>query len=400
MDSYKNQYLTLSQNSFLKKLEKRYIYNRKTDSLYELNKKSWDFFLNCDGSKKVSDLKPPKKSLQYALDEGLLELSARRKTKKIKIGKGKPPSLRYLLIELTTRCNLTCKHCYLGKRESVELSFALLKRTLREFGKLGGLRAIFSGGEPLLYSRFNELNKLLTALPFRSILLTNGLLLSPALLKALNFQEIQVSLDGLERGHEALRGKGTFKKTLRAIEMIKETDFDLSIATMIHRQNIKEFSGLKKLIEKIKPTSWMIDVPTPSGSLEINQELLPPLNSQIIEFLSWQFGAEVHESGRNDICGTHLACLKPYGYLTKCGFYEKDWTGGSIWRGLAKAWQSLPRMKVSSLACQCDFLADCKGGCRFRAEVYNRNRYGPDPVKCLVFGLKAFTPEGGERSEN
>ncbi len=399
MNNYDNFYLSLTPDSFLKKLEKRYVYNRKTDSLYEINKKSWNFFLDCDGSKKVSKLKPPKKFLQYALEEGLLKVSEKKRQRKVKIGESKPPSLRYLLIELTTRCNLSCKHCYLGNKKPVELSFILLKRALREFGKLGGLRALFSGGEPLLYEKFDELNEILPSFPFRSILLTNGLLIKPAFLKKLNFKEIQVSLDGLEKGHEALRGKGTFKKVLKAIEMVKEAGFDLSIATMIHRQNLNEFPELKKLIERINPASWMIDVPTPTGNLKVNRELVPPMDSRLKEFMSWQFGAEIHESRKDDICGAHLACLKPYGYLTKCGFYEKDWTGGSVRNGLEKAWRSLPRMKVSNLECQCEFLTNCKGGCRFRAEVYN-NSYGPDPVKCLVFGLKAFTPEGGERSEN
>ncbi len=395
----KDFYLSLPPGVYLKKLEKRYVYNRQTDALYEINKKSWDFFLQCDGSKKISDLNPSKKFLSYLLEEKLLNLSSRKKQQKIKVGESKPPSLRYLLIELTTRCNLSCRHCYQGKKKPQDLSFTLLLKTLREFGKMGGLRAIFSGGEPLLYPGFKNLNSLLARFPFRSILLTNGLLLTPSQVKKLNFQEIQISLDGMKKGHEALRGKDTFSKTLKTIEMVKEAGFDLSIATMIHRQNLSEFPDLKKLINKIGPSSWLIDVPVPTGNLKLNQELVPPLNSRLTDYLSWQFGAEVHESEKDEVCGAHLACLKPDGYLTKCGFYQRNWTGGSVWQGLEKAWRKLPRMKASSLNCQCDFLAECKGGCRFRAEEYN-NKYGPDPVKCLVYGLKAFSPEGGEWSEN
>lgn len=392
-------YLSLSPDAYLKKLEKRFVYNRRTDALYEINKKSWDFFLQCDGSKKISELSPPEKFLAYALKENLLNLSPARKKKKIKVGEAKPPSLRYLLIELTTRCNLACRHCYLGKNKPEDLSFELLRRALREFGRIGGLRAIFSGGEPLLYSHFNNLNSYLTRLPFRSILLTNGLLLSPSQIKKLNFQEIQISLDGMKKGHESIRGKGTFDKTLRAIKMVKSARFDLSIATVIHRHNLTEFPELKKLIEEINPTSWIIDVPTPTGSLKLNQELVPPLTPEVANLISWQFGAEIHESEKNEICGAHLACLKPDGHLTKCGFYGREWSGGSVWKGLEKAWRKLPRMKVTDLECRCRFLKDCKGGCRFRAEVYN-SKCGPDPIKCLVYGVNIPSPEGGESGEN
>jgi radical SAM protein with 4Fe4S-binding SPASM domain len=55
--------------------------------------------------------------------------------------------------------------------------------------------------------------------------------------------------------------------------------------------------------------------------------------------------------------------------------------------GLREAWLRLPRMRLADLDCDCEYVTDCGGGCRFRAEAAS-GRTGPDPLKCLQFGVE------------
>ncbi len=250
---------------------------------------------------------------------------------------------------------------------------------------MGGLRLIVTGGEPLLYSHFDKLNKHIRGKKYRKILVTNGTLINSKLIKSLNFDEVQVSLDGLEKAHDILRGKGTFKKAMAGIKSLSEENYPFSIATVLHRDNLSELSNLASLVKELGAVSWTIDFPVMGGNLAGNSELLPYAN-EAVKYLDLSYGAEVHCSEGAYACGSHLGCVKASGAFTKCGFYNND-SGAIIEEGLASCWERLYKFKLEDLNCRCAFLSDCRGGCRYRAEVAG-DRWGPDPVKCIQFGVK------------
>ena len=74
------------------------------------------------------------------------------------------PSLRYLELLVTDRCNLRCRHCYLGDAPGRDLPLPVLERVAREFEGMQGLRLLISGGEPLLHPDFWAFNALLPGL--------------------------------------------------------------------------------------------------------------------------------------------------------------------------------------------------------------------------------------------
>ena len=75
----------------------------------------------------------------------------------------------------------------------------------------------------------------------RKILFTNGSLLSKLVLKKLHVNEIQISIDGLEHAHNALRGKGTYRLALDAVKRAIDSGFEVSISTMVHAHNLEDF---------------------------------------------------------------------------------------------------------------------------------------------------------------
>lgn len=381
-----NSFLSLSPTAYLKRLEFPAVYKKDTDELYELGEEAFEFLKSCRGDKPVENLtQEEQKFVDYCFQENILIELETAKKMLLKVGENETPSLRYLLVNLTERCNLKCRHCYLKDLENQDLTAKTLLKVFDEFDEMGGLRLIVSGGEPLLHPNFELLNQALKNRTFRTILNTNATLLNAEKVSSLFFDEIQISLDGLKEGHESLRGKGTFEKAISGIELAKQAGKDVSVATMVHSQNLDEFDELEEILKKLGVSSWLIDVPVAEGRLAENRDLMPLLDQRLKKIFKKQFGAEVHQSSSDYVCGAHLAAIQSKGKLTKCGFY-KNWTGGSVLEGLQKAWKNLPKMKLTELACDCPYLTDCRGGCRFRAEVYNGGkRQGADPVKCLFY---------------
>ena len=205
----------LSQNASLKWLETPSVYNIKTDELYELDDISFEFLKKCFSEKGCHG--DDREFIDYCLEEGLLT-TQKISLKRPPLIKSPVPSLRYLELQITDRCNLRCRHCYIGVKAPQELSVQQITDILREFEQMQGLRLMITGGEPLLHTDFNALNDLLPDFSIRKVLFTNGLLLTKDLLQHLNVEEIQISIDGLQKAHDALRGTGTFKKTVSAVK--------------------------------------------------------------------------------------------------------------------------------------------------------------------------------------
>ena len=108
-----------------------------------------------------------------------------------------------------------------------------------------GLRVLITGGEPLLHRQFEKINESLPDFFMRKVLFTNGSLLSNNVLERLNVNEIQISIDGLEHAHDALRGKGTYALALDAVKRAIDSGFEVSISTMVHAHNLEDFEEVR-----------------------------------------------------------------------------------------------------------------------------------------------------------
>ena len=59
--------------------------------------------------------------------------------------------LKYLFIELTRKCNMSCRYCLRGKSENKAISCEVLSHLLANISEIGQLT--LTGGEPSLASR-------------------------------------------------------------------------------------------------------------------------------------------------------------------------------------------------------------------------------------------------------
>jgi sulfatase maturation enzyme AslB (radical SAM superfamily) len=134
-------------------------------------------------------------------------------------------------MQLTYKCNLRCNHCfqwnedgffhyYDRKRKRAELDIGIVRDVLETTAPYSA-KVFLWGGEPLMHSQFGDIAKLLGETPRIVNMCTNNILMernAEYLLAIGPRLNLLVSLDGFEREHEALRGKGTFGRAMRNVE--------------------------------------------------------------------------------------------------------------------------------------------------------------------------------------
>ncbi len=388
----------LSGSAALKWLESPCLYDIREDELYELDEEGLAFIKECSGTGGGDPRKADKAFAEYCISEGLLTLM-KIDVRRPPVLRSQVPSLRYLELQITDRCNLRCRHCYLGPPLNRELSILELKSILDEFETMQGLRLLITGGEPLMHGRFSEMNELLPGYAFRKILFTNGVLLNRELIKSLNVDELQFSIDGMERGHEAIRGKGTYRHVMDALKSALDAGMAVSVATMVHSENLSEFGEMETLFLSLGIGDWTVDVPCREGNMKNNGAFCVPPDTGG-QLLKYGYGKGLHGSGEGFGCGLHLAAVLANGDICKCAFYAVS-PAGHIRDGLAAAWTRIKPVNLSELECadfSCPELNECRGGCRYRASMLEKSGKGPgagtglygvgrDFYKCFYYGI-------------
>ena len=309
------------------------------------------------------------------------------------------PYLKNLMINLTEKCNLTCKHCYITNKNLVDFPLEKLKEIISEFYTLQGIKVILTGGEPYLYSNLEELLTYLLDVPIQKLMLTNGVLIKqkPELLDLLkqNYFDMYVSIDGLESTHNDFRDANCYQDSIEGIKLLLDNGIITSINTMAHQQNLAEFDEMLKLINSLgKIKNWSIDIPTfdESTPKEIREkyEISFEEGGNILKEYGW--GMIYESEANNYACGPNLMAIDVLGIVTKCGFFYENNVGNVLDLGVKKSWKLIQEnlnWTLESLRCNemnCEYLEQCRGGCRYRAFKHSNDLLGIDSFTCYKFG--------------
>lgn len=175
------------------------------------------------------------------------------------------------IFELTPRCNLRCKMCYvrLTPGQMAPLGRELTARQwldLAQEAKDAGLTfLLLTGGEPTLRSDFCEIYEALAQMGFSISINTNGTLLTPELRRLwhrLPPAQVNITLYGVsEADYEVLCGDGSaFTRVTEALGWLKQegilTHLNTTIVpTNFHQwENIEEFARQREL--ELRMTSY------------------------------------------------------------------------------------------------------------------------------------------------
>ena len=195
----------------------------------------------------------------------------------------KSPHLRWLFLEITDRCNLSCRHCGSScTAEGQALTIDDVKRTLESVRRSQYRPTIcLTGGEPMLHPNFYEIAGLVRDMGFYWGMTTNATLIDDAAaerLRQAGMSTVSVSLDGMEESHDALRQrKGAWRLALRGLESLQKAGFSPQVTTVLHRGNYDELDELYDLLLDMGITGWRpINVEPIGRACEAGNMLLSP----------------------------------------------------------------------------------------------------------------------------
>lgn len=157
---------------------------------------------------------------------------------------------------MTRACNLRCIHCYASAREEHpgELTTREAKKLIDDLVAFRVPVLLFSGGEPLLRRDFFELASYAAARGLRTVLSTNGTLITREMalrLREAGISYVGVSLDGVGEVNDRFRGqKGAFAAALEGIRHCLAVGQRVGVRFTLNRHNYTQLPAIFELLEE------------------------------------------------------------------------------------------------------------------------------------------------------
>ena len=163
-------------------------------------------------------------------------------------------------MELTYRCNVRCKHCYLsfghtGIAGLSELTFEEIRRIIDEIVEAGTLYLLLTGGEPIIRRDFLDIYRYAKTKGLLVILFTNGTMLTPSIADVLaeyRPHNVEITLYGFtQQTYESVTGvPGSHARCYQGIDLLLERDIKLGLKTVVLSINQHEFQQMKTFSEE------------------------------------------------------------------------------------------------------------------------------------------------------
>jgi radical SAM protein with 4Fe4S-binding SPASM domain len=205
--------------------------------------------------------------------------------------------LRYLFIEITQRCNLSCLHCGSDCGKDAQLPELSTKEWLAFFDYLPKhfdrreVLPVVTGGEPFCCPGFDEILEAIHRNQLSWGMVTNGWALTEqnlAKVVAHGLVSMTVSLDGLEASHDWLRGrKGSFERALAGVRRATRAGLPhFDVVTCVNPRNLMELDALCDLLRASGVPAWRLFCIFPKGRAKANPALLLS-HPQLRELFAW-----------------------------------------------------------------------------------------------------------------
>src|SRR5581483_2421715 len=132
------------------------------------------------------------------------------------------------------RCNLACTYCNEFDGYSAPVPTPEMLRRIDKLGELGTSIITFSGGEPTLHPKLDELIRRVREQGAIATIITNGYLLTPGQIRRLN----EAGLDYLQISIDNVQPDEVSKKSLKVLDrklqwLAEHADFDITINSVL-----------------------------------------------------------------------------------------------------------------------------------------------------------------------
>lgn len=182
----------------------------------------------------------------------------------------------------TQACNLRCTYCYqdaaLARRN--ELTTAEGKDLIDQVVESGARTFIFTGGEPFVRRDLLELARYSRERNLKTNIITNGHYINKKNISDIAgvFHNATISLDHMiPEHHDAARGKGSWMRAVRAIELLLEASVSVDVNSVLARFGLDSVEKLLNLSRQWKVGQHRIipQFPMGRGGAARADELMP-----------------------------------------------------------------------------------------------------------------------------
>lgn len=160
------------------------------------------------------------------------------------------PHLTNFQIEVTSKCNERCVHCYIPhKYKLYDISDELYYSVLEQLSKMNVLSVTLSGGECMTHPKFKEYLEAAKKYDFFVSILSNLTLLDDEIIKILkngNISCVQTSIYSMiPEHHDAItQVKGSFYKTRDALLKLIENDIPVTVSCPSMKINKDDYADV------------------------------------------------------------------------------------------------------------------------------------------------------------
>ncbi len=187
-------------------------------------------------------------------------------------------SIIRVIWDITSKCNLNCKHCYAATLQNEEeLSFDEIHKVISNLSTYGVENLYFFGGEPLIRKDIFNIIEYCTECNINTFLSTNGLLFKDSLyeLEKSGLKGVGISIESTyPHKYKQIRGLDAFNFVETAIESLSNSSIEhRALNCVIMEYNLDEMLDFIKMFEKYNLTSLNFDLIANGGNALENQTL-------------------------------------------------------------------------------------------------------------------------------
>ena len=329
-------------------------------------------------------------------------------------------------LEVTNACNLRCNHCYMSARSDEDEKLLTANEIYSLIDDLNYMNVFFfalAGGEPLLRKDFFDIAHYASDKDIQVFLTTNGTKMNEAAIKKLKeigIEKVTVSLEGVtEHTHDALRGKGSFKKTMKGLKLLLQHGMNVETAITVCKYNIEEIPLIVQFCEENGVSgvqmNRLVTVGRGSHLREYTREECKKIGIMVSEMSenyrdyiepnpSFEICRMKLEKCSSDVvaktvCGTGFSfwCVLWNGDVTPCLLMRDVVFGNIKEQSLSEIWNTSPQLEAFRNAFKdpeadavppcssCMYRDSCGRGCRAQAYHVYGTFADPEPI-CELWG--------------
>ncbi len=225
--------------------------------------------------------------------------------------------------EITLGCNMNCKHCgsSAGTVRPDELTLKECYKVCEDLADVNCGIVSLMGGEPFFRPDWFEIAHCVKDLGMKLAFVTNGWSMPDVIdrLADLEPEVVGLSIDGTEPTHDSIRKPGSYKRVIKAINLLKQHDIQTTVITTISKTNLHELPQIRKILRP-KQVNWQIQTAMPFGNFDRNL---------VIDFKEYYSSALfiISENIKNSYQDMPVVGAHCYGYFSHVLPNNKQWDG-------------------------------------------------------------------------